>query len=134
MATTALDPSTTALADADASARALQRTARVLTVVVWISAALFGLYILAFYAAALVDGDLAKWNEMLPRLYENHTPVATAGIGIHFAAGGVILALGCVQFVGSIRTRYPAASMSPPHCLPAWADSRSSLQKARSAA
>jgi len=79
-----------------------------LTATCWISAGLFGLYILAFYAAAIVDGNMAKWNEALPRLYETHTPTATAGIGVHFAAGGIILALGCIQFVAAIRSRYPA--------------------------
>jgi hypothetical protein len=110
MASTTLDPlSSASLAQAGASARALQWAAHVLTATCWISAALFGLYILAFYAAALVDGNMAKWNESLPRLYESDTPTATAGIGLHFAAGGIILALGCIQFVGSIRSHYPAA-------------------------
>jgi hypothetical protein len=86
----------------------VQLAARALTATCWISAALFGLYILAFYAAALFDGNIAKWNEGLPRLYEAHTPAATAGIGVHFAAGGIILALGCIQFVQAIRSRYPA--------------------------
>ncbi len=109
MVSTPLDTSSSApLVRAGTSARALHWSARALTATCWISAALFGLYILAFYAAALVDGDLAKWNESLPRLYESHTPAATAGIGVHFAAGGIILALGCIQFVGSIRSRYPA--------------------------
>jgi len=109
MASTTLDPvSPPALPHTVASARALQLTARVLTTTVWISAALFGLYILAFYAAALLDGNIANWNKGLPRLYESHTPVATAGIGLHFAAGGIILALGCIQFVGSIRSHYAA--------------------------
>jgi hypothetical protein len=104
-----LDTSSSAtLARGDASARALNWAARALTTTCWISAGLFGWYILAFYAAALVDGNIAKWNESLPRLYETHTPAATAGIGVHFAAGGIILALGCIQFVGSIRSRYPA--------------------------
>ena len=109
MASTAFDTSSsTALARTGASARALLWTARGLTATTWISAGLFGLYILAFYAAALVDGNIAKWNDSLPRLYESDTPAATAGIGLHFAAGGIILALGCIQFVGSIRSRYPA--------------------------
>ena len=108
MVSTPLDTSATPLARIGTSARALHWTARALTATCWISAALFGLYILAFYAAALVDGDLAKWNESLPRLYESDTPAATAGIGMHFAAGGIILALGCIQFVASIRSRYPA--------------------------
>lgn len=90
------------------SERALRWTSHLLTATVWLSAALFGLYILAFYAAALVDGNVTKWNEGLPRLYEAHTPLATAGIGLHFAAGGIILALGCIQFVRSLRVRYPA--------------------------
>src|SRR5690349_19363520 len=109
MVSTTLDPSSAApLAPAGTSTRVLWWAARTLTATCWISAALFGLYILAFYAAALFDGNIAKWNQGLPRLYESHTPAATAGIGVHFAAGGIILALGCVQFLASIRSRYPA--------------------------
>jgi hypothetical protein len=109
MASTSLDTSSAAsLAHTGTSAQAVRWAARALTATCWISAALFGLYILAFYAAALVDGNLEKWNQSLPRLYETDTPTATAGIGMHFAAGGIILALGCIQFVGSIRSRYPA--------------------------
>lgn len=96
------------LTDAGGGTSALRWSSRALTATVWTSAALFGLYILAFYAAALIDGNLAKWNEGLPRLYEAHTPAATAGIGLHFAAGGLILALGCLQFVQRIRALYPA--------------------------
>src|SRR5262245_7142285 len=110
MASTTLDPLSSAqLPHVGTSGRALQWATRVLTATAWISAALFGLYILSFYAAALLDGNMAKWNDGLPRLYESHTPTATAGIGMHFAAGGIILALGCVQFVEWIRSRYPAA-------------------------
>ncbi|HKU16021.1 MAG TPA: DUF2306 domain-containing protein [Steroidobacteraceae bacterium] len=109
MVSTTLDPSSSApIAPFDASARALQWAVRALTATCWTSAALFGLYILAFYAAALVDGNIAKWNESLPRLYESHTPAATAGIGMHFAAGGIILALGCIQLVQPLRAHYPA--------------------------
>jgi len=94
MASTSLDTSSAAaLAHTGTSAQAVRWAARALTATCWISAALFGLYILAFYAAALVDGNLEKWNQSLPRLYETDTPTATAGIGMHFAAGGIILAL-----------------------------------------
>ncbi|MCW7541710.1 DUF2306 domain-containing protein [Aquabacterium sp. A7-Y] len=72
------------------------------------SALLFGLYILAFYAAAASDGDMARWNRILPRLYEPATPAATLAIGLHFGAGGLILVLGAVQLIGALRTRYPA--------------------------
>ena len=78
-----------------------------LVAMVWLSATLFGLYILAFYAGALAEGDLARWNDVLPHIYERDTPAATAGIGLHFAAGGVILVLGCTQLIGAVRRRLP---------------------------
>ncbi|MCG8349967.1 MAG: DUF2306 domain-containing protein [Chloroflexales bacterium] len=86
----------------------LHWTSIVLVVTVWISTTLFGLYILAFYAGALAEGEMARWNDVLPRLYNPDAPVATAGIGLHFAAGGIILVLGCIQLLGAVRTRYPA--------------------------
>lgn len=75
---------------------------------VWISAALFGLYILAFYASPLYAGNLEQWNRLLPGLYEKGAVVGTSGIGLHFAAGGIILMLGSIQLIKSIRVRYPA--------------------------
>jgi hypothetical protein len=72
------------------------------------SALLFGLYILAFYAGALADGDPTAWNGIVPHLYEPRSPVGTAGIGLHFAGGGIILVLGGIQLVGRLRARYPA--------------------------
>ena len=92
----------------NASAVALRWTSSALTLTVWVSAALFGLYILAFYAAALAEGAMAKWNTVLPDLYRQDRPVGTLGIGLHFAAGGIILALGCIQLVPAIRARVPS--------------------------
>ncbi len=87
---------------------ALRWSIRGLVATAWISTALFGLYILAFYAAAAAGDDISRWNETLPKLYEAHTPAATAGIALHFAAGGIVLALGSIQFIGSLRARYPS--------------------------
>lgn len=95
-------------ASRDWSRLLLRWTATALVATVWVSLTLFGLYILAFYAGAILDGELEGWNEVLPRLYEPTTPAATAGIALHFAAGGVILVLGCVQLLGGIRARFPA--------------------------
>jgi len=80
----------------------------VLVATVWTSATLFGLYILAFYAGAIATGTPEEWNDALPRLYEPATPTATAGITLHFAAGGIILVLGCIQLISAVRTRFPA--------------------------
>ncbi len=82
-------------------------TTKLLVATVWSSAMLFGLYILAFYFIALIQGNTTQWNEILPGLYDEQTRGATAGIGLHFAAGGIILILGCIQLLGSVRSKYP---------------------------
>lgn len=79
-----------------------------LVATVWISAGLFGLYIIAFYAMALLNGNMVKWNEILPGLYEEGSRTATTGIGLHFAMGGIILILGSVQLVEALRVRHSA--------------------------
>lgn len=73
----------------------------------WTSALIFGLFIIAYYASPLVGGDLARWNRVLPELYVEGRPTATLGIGLHFAAGGVILMLGSIQLLSSVRARLP---------------------------
>lgn len=87
---------------------AMHWAAQVLVITVWGSAFLFGLYILAFYFIALLEGNTAQWNEILPGLYDSNTRGATIGIGLHFATGGIILMLGCIQLVERIRIKYPA--------------------------
>ncbi|RRA99898.1 DUF2306 domain-containing protein [Larkinella rosea] len=89
------------------SKTALRWTSVLLVATVWASAALFGLYILAFYAAALYEGNMERWNNVLPRLYERSTTAATTGIGLHFAMGGIILVLGSIQLIDAVRTRFP---------------------------
>jgi hypothetical protein len=75
---------------------------------VWVSAGLFGLYILAFYAAALFEGNLERWNNILPGLYQAGSRVSTGSIGLHFATGGIFLMLGSIQLIESVRLRWPA--------------------------
>ena len=89
------------------SDRVLRWAGIALVATVWISALLFGLYILAFYAAALYDGNMTKWNKILPGLYQPNSRAATVGIGMHFAAGGIILVLGCIQLMERIRIMRP---------------------------
>jgi len=75
---------------------------------VWVSAGLFALYILAFYVSALSAGKLERWNNILKGLYDQGYATATTGMGLHLMAGAVILLLGSIQLIASIRTRYPA--------------------------
>jgi hypothetical protein len=92
----------------DISQTILNWSTRILSAAVWTSASLFGLYILAFYAAALYQGDMQRWNGVLPKLYQSGATTATTGIGLHFAAGGIILILGSIQLIESVRLRFPA--------------------------
>lgn len=87
--------------------RLLRWSGGLLTAAVWTGAGLFGLYILAFYAAALFSGDMEKWNGVLPGLYEKGAVASTSGIGLHFAAGGIILLLGSIQLIERIRIHFP---------------------------
>jgi hypothetical protein len=86
---------------------ALRWSAISLVAVVWISAAIFGLYIVAFYFGAVFDGTLDQWNHDLPRLHDPQNPSATIGIGLHFAAGTILLLLGPVQLIAPVRQRVP---------------------------
>ena len=90
------------------SINTLRWSSLLLVTTVWVSAALFGLYILAFYASALYEDKMDRWNQVLPRLYEQGTTTATTGIGLHFATGGIILVLGSIQLIDAVRIRYPA--------------------------
>ncbi|HOY16057.1 MAG TPA: DUF2306 domain-containing protein [Haliscomenobacter sp.] len=90
------------------SAKVLHWAGTALVATVWISSGLFGLYILAFYAAALYQGNMERWNKILPELYAPDSGAASAGIGLHFAAGGIILILGSIQLISTVRKRYPA--------------------------
>jgi len=98
-------PST--IAPAPLSAKFFRGSSIALVATVWLSALLFGLYILAFYADALFTGEMVRWNQVLPGLYDPDAPAATAGIGLHFATGGVVLVLGCIQLLGKVRDRFP---------------------------
>ena len=93
---------------AKASAWLLRSTSILLVSTVWISAGLFGLYILCFYAAALYKGNMEKWNEVLPGLYQQGATASISGMGLHFAMGGIILMLGSIQLIEAIRVRYSA--------------------------
>ncbi|HEY0197895.1 MAG TPA: DUF2306 domain-containing protein [Rhodanobacter sp.] len=88
--------------------RAFRWSGLALAAATWISCGLFGIYILVFYAGSLIAGHAARWNLALPGLYSESGRMSAAGIGVHFAAGGAILALGFIQLLGAVRARVPA--------------------------
>src|SRR5262245_40239681 len=90
----------------EGSAAALRWSAIALVAVVWLSAGIFGIYIIAFYGGAIPAATLQDWNATLPGLCDARTPEASVGIGAHFFAGAVLLVLGPVQLVKQIRNRW----------------------------
>ncbi len=90
------------------STRALAWASGAVLAVTWLSAAIFGAYILAHYVGAVARARLDDWNSELPRLYEPATILANLGVGVHFVAGGVLLLLGPLQLFARIRERTPA--------------------------
>jgi hypothetical protein len=88
---------------------AVRWSATALLVTTWVSAAIFGTYILAYYGGAAPRGTLGDWNHTLPRLYEPATPMATLAMGGHFLTGAILLLLGPVQLLRPIRVRFPTA-------------------------
>lgn len=73
----------------------------------WLSGAIFGVYIFAFYLGAFTGQHLGRWNDNLPGLYAPHTPLALAAMSAHLATGSVILLLGPIQLMTAVRARWP---------------------------
>jgi len=92
----------------DWPAQALSASARLLVAASWISGVLFGLYILLFFGGTFVTGTPDRWNESLPELHDPATPLAVLAIGAHFVTGGILLLLGPMQLIGTIRRAAPA--------------------------
>ncbi|TWB70795.1 putative membrane protein DUF2306 [Nitrospirillum amazonense] len=105
--TAALDAVAVRGAGAELGGRALRWSMRQLVAVTWASGAIFGAYILAFFGGTAVNGTAARWNESLPALHDAGAPVATAAIGAHFIAGGILLLLGPIQLMGGVRRAVP---------------------------
>lgn len=88
--------------------RTVRWAATLLVGVTWISAALFGAYIVAFFGGAALRGNPEQWNQSLPALFDRAGPVGTVAIGAHFVAGGVLLLLGPIQLIARLRSAWPA--------------------------
>jgi len=101
------EPGRRARGDRALSAAALRWSGRLLVATTWVSGAIFAVYILAFFGGSAIRGMAERWNESLPGLHDAAAPLATAAIGAHFLAGGVLLLLGPIQLFGAVRRRVP---------------------------
>lgn len=92
----------------DWSDAVLRWCGRVLVAATWVSRAIFAIYIVAFFCGAGLRGAADRWNESLPGLHNAAAPAATAAIGVHFLAGGVLLLLGPIPLISGLRRHLPA--------------------------
>src|ERR1700744_6140878 len=97
----------TAITGRTHSSIALRWSAAGLIAASWISAAIFGLYILAFYLGAIPAGHLEQWNGNLEGLYQRGNWPALLAMSSHLATGAILLLLGPVQLIGAVRRRWP---------------------------
>ena len=83
-------------------------SATLLVAASWVSAAIFGAYIILFFGGMAARGTTACWNEALPALYDANLPLAALALGSHFITGGILLLLGPIQLIGAVRRAVPA--------------------------
>ncbi|KEQ53601.1 DUF2306 domain-containing protein [Sphingobium chlorophenolicum] len=96
-----------ALAQSAKAGALLRRSSQALVATVWASGILFGAYILVFFGGSALGGLAERWNGALRGLHDPALPSAVIAIGLHFAAGGILLLLGPIQLIGPIRRAAP---------------------------
>lgn len=87
--------------------RAVRWSGAALVAASWVSAAAFGLYIVAFYLGAIPAHRLDRWNDNLSGLYTQNHPAALLVMTAHLATGAILLLLGPIQLIGGVRRRWP---------------------------
>lgn len=66
----------------------------------------FALYVIAHYGAKAAQGNLAAWNETLPKGHVPGDHMGNLAIMIHLLLAAVVLVGGPLQFVPQIRLRF----------------------------
>ncbi len=88
--------------------RWLARAAATWFVVAFVGQLIFSTYIVVVYGGATVRGDMARWNHVMPRGYVPGDTAANAAIMSHVLLAVVIMLLGTLQLLPTIRRRVPA--------------------------
>ncbi len=68
---------------------------------------IFSLYIALVYGGALVAGDTARWNHVMPRGYVAGDTAGNAALMTHVLIAVVIMTAGALQLIPGIRRRMP---------------------------
>ncbi|NHZ33032.1 DUF2306 domain-containing protein [Massilia rubra] len=69
---------------------------------------LFAWYVAVFYGGALVRGELAQWNKVMPRGYVAGDTAGNAAIGVHVLVMVLITVGGALQLLPALRRLAPS--------------------------
>ena len=88
--------------------RLLRRAATAWVVVALLGQLIFSLYITLVYGGAVVTGDTARWNHVMPRGYVPGDTAGNAALMTHVLIAVLIMLGGALQLLPAIRRRVPA--------------------------
>jgi len=91
----------------DVANLALNAAARFWFGVAVIGQLLFACYVLVFYGGAVVKGNLALWNKVLPQGYVPGDTAGNLAIAMHMLMAVIITVGGALQLVPQVRARAP---------------------------
>lgn len=91
----------------DKAGRALAWSARLWFAVAVCGQLLFAWYVAAFYGGALAQGELARWNQVMPRGYVAGDTAGNAAIGVHVLVTVLIILGGALQLLAPLRRLAP---------------------------
>ena len=69
---------------------------------------IFVVYILSFYGASAVTGNLTAWNKILPRGHVAGDTIGNVAMVVHVLIAAIVTLGGPLQLVPALRTRLPA--------------------------
>lgn len=102
------DPQAAGFTSLPQAQRLLQRAATSWFVVAVAGQLIFSLYITLVYGGALLAGDTARWNHVMPRGYVPGDSVGNAALMTHVLIAVLIMMGGVMQLVPTVRRRVPA--------------------------
>jgi uncharacterized membrane protein len=101
------DPTHPGFSPAPRAQRILGRSATTWVVVALLGQLIFSLYISLVYGGALVAGDTARWNHVMPRGYVPGDAAGNAALMTHVLIAVLIMLGGALQLIPALRRRVP---------------------------
>jgi len=89
------------------SGQTVSAAARTWFVMATLGQLIFVAYILVFYAASALQGNLQGWNKVLQKGYIPGDTIGNTALVIHVLIAAIVTLGGPIQLVAKVRTRFP---------------------------